>query len=44
MTQVGVICEQGDLGLHYDPLKEADQKKYEKQQQDEANKKDVNKK
>ena len=30
--EVGMICEQGDMGLFYDPLSEADQKTYDEQQ------------
>lgn len=30
-----IICEQGDLGLFGDPLSEADQSKYNEQQQTE---------
>lgn len=30
-----IICEQGDLGLFGDPLSEADQAKYNEQQNDE---------
>jgi len=33
-----VICEQGDLGLFGDPLTEADQAKYDEQQQSEEKK------
>lgn len=35
--KVGMICEQGDMGLFYDPLSEADQKTYDKQQSKEKN-------
>lgn len=31
--EVGLICEQGDMGLFYDPLSEEDQKTYNQQQQ-----------
>lgn len=34
-----VICEQGDLGLFGDPLSEADQSKYNDQQQNETEEK-----
>lgn len=33
--EVGMICEQGDMGLFYDPLNESDQKSYEQQQRKE---------
>lgn len=33
--EVGMICEQGDMGLFYDPLNESDQKSYQKQQRKE---------
>lgn len=40
--EVGMICEQGDMGLFYDPLNESDQKTYEKQQRKEENDKKSN--
>ena len=43
MSNVGVICEQGDMGLHFDPLKEADQRRYEEQQKEAKNKEEANK-
>lgn len=38
--EVGMICEQGDMGLHFDPLNEADQRRYKEQQEDNKNKKE----
>jgi hypothetical protein len=29
--EIGLICEQGDMGLFYDPLNESDRKLYEQQ-------------
>jgi hypothetical protein len=37
--EVGMICEQGDMGLFYDPLSESDQKTYEQQRQKENRRK-----
>lgn len=34
--EVGMICEQGDMGLFYDPLNESDQKSYNEQQRKEG--------
>lgn len=42
MSQIGMICEQGDMGLMFDPLSEKDQKVLKEQQvknEDEKNKK-----
>lgn len=41
MANIGMICEQGDMGLHFDPLSEKEQKVLKEQQED-RNKKDDN--
>lgn len=33
---IGMICEQGDMGLFYDPLSESDKKILDEQQKKEA--------
>lgn len=32
--KTAILCEQGDMGLFGDPLSEADQKKYDQQQEE----------
>lgn len=41
--EVGMICEQGDLGLHYDPLTESEQRTLEQQDQKNNNKEEDSK-
>jgi acetyl-CoA carboxylase beta subunit len=45
MSQIGIITEQGDLGLGFDPLNKKDEKVYNEaveRQQNDTDKKDKN--
>ncbi len=44
--QIGMICEQGDMGLHFDPLSEREQrilKEQEEREKEDKNKSSRNK-